>query len=56
MGVPVEPGSVHDITAARLHALPGLRAAAAAGLAALADAGYDGHQPGHPHPVQALPQ
>ena len=48
-------GSVHDITAARLHALPG-RAAAAAGLAALADAGYARHQPGHPHPVQALPQ
>jgi hypothetical protein len=35
----VEPGSVHDITAARLHALPALYPAAAA---ALADPGYDG--------------
>ena len=38
----VEPGSVHDITAARLHALPALYPAAAAGLPALADPGYDG--------------
>jgi hypothetical protein len=37
-----EPGSVHDITAARTHAVPALYAAAAAGLAALADAGYGG--------------
>jgi hypothetical protein len=37
-----EPGSMHDITAARTHAVPALYAAAAAGLAALADAGYDG--------------
>jgi DDE superfamily endonuclease len=37
-----EPGSVHDITAARAHALPGLYRAAAAGLPALADPGYDG--------------
>jgi hypothetical protein len=37
-----EPGSVHDITAARLHALPALYPAAAAGLPALADPGYDG--------------
>jgi hypothetical protein len=35
---PVAPGSVHDLTAARVHALP----AAAAGLPALADLGYDG--------------
>jgi hypothetical protein len=42
---PVEPGSVHDITAARAHALPALYAAAAAGLAVLADAGYDGASP-----------
>jgi hypothetical protein len=35
-------GSVHDITAARLHALPALYPAAAAGLPALADPGYDG--------------
>jgi DDE superfamily endonuclease len=37
-----EPGSVHDITAARLHALPALYLAAAHGLPALADPGYDG--------------
>ena len=37
-----EPGSVHDITAARRNALPALYQAAAAGLAALADPGYDG--------------
>ena len=37
-----EPGSVHDITSARRHALPGLYRAAAAGLPALADPGYDG--------------
>jgi hypothetical protein len=42
---PVEPGSVHDITAARAHVLPALYAAAAAGLAVLADAGYDGASP-----------
>ena len=33
----VEPGSVHDITAARIHALPALYRAAATGLPALAD-------------------
>jgi hypothetical protein len=38
----VEPGSVHDITAARIHALPALCHAAARGLPALADPGYDG--------------
>jgi DDE superfamily endonuclease len=37
-----EPGSVHDITAARRTALPALYQAAAAGLACLADPGYDG--------------
>jgi hypothetical protein len=37
-----EPGSVHDITAARRHALPALYHAAAAGLPTLADPGYDG--------------
>jgi DDE superfamily endonuclease len=46
-GVPVwlsdvEPGSVHDLTAARTHALPALYAAAAAGLPTLADGGYTG--------------
>ena len=39
---PVEPGSVHDITAARTHALPALYRAAATGLPTLADPGYDG--------------
>lgn len=39
---PAEPGSVHDITAARRHALPALYRAAARGLPALADPGYDG--------------
>jgi DDE superfamily endonuclease len=39
---PAEPGSVHDLTAARLHALPALYPAAAAGLPTLADPGYDG--------------
>jgi hypothetical protein len=33
---------VHDITAARIHALPALYHAAASGLPALADPGYDG--------------
>ena len=39
---PVEPGSTHDITAARAHVLPALYAAAAAGLPTLADKGYTG--------------
>ncbi len=38
-----EPGSVHDISAARIHALPALYwAAATADLPTLADLGYDG--------------
>ena len=39
---PVEPGSTHDITAARSHALPALYPAAAAGLPTLTDKGYVG--------------
>jgi len=39
---PAEPGSVHDLTAARAHALPALYHAAATGLPTLADPGYDG--------------
>lgn len=39
---PVEPGSTHDITAAREHALPALYPAAAGGLPTLADKGYTG--------------
>lgn len=38
----VEPGSVHDLTAARIHVLDALYAAAAQGLPTLADSGYDG--------------
>ena len=39
---PAEPGSVHDITAARLHALPALYRAAALGMPCLADSGCEG--------------
>jgi DDE superfamily endonuclease len=38
----VEPGSTHDITAARTHALPALYPAAARGLPTLTDKGYTG--------------
>jgi hypothetical protein len=38
----VEPGSTHDITAARAHVLPALYPAAAAGLLTLTDKGYTG--------------
>jgi hypothetical protein len=38
----VEPGSTHDMTAAREHALPALYPAAAAGLPTLTDKGYTG--------------
>lgn len=38
----VEPGSVHDLTAARARALPALYRAAATGLPTLADPGYEG--------------
>jgi hypothetical protein len=38
----VEPGSTHDITAARAHALPALYPAAARGLPTLTDKGYAG--------------
>ena len=48
-----EPGSVHDITAARLHALPALYHAAAHGLPTLADPGYDGAGIGIHIPGQA---
>ena len=39
---PVEPGSTHDITAARAHALLALYWAASLGLHTLADKGYTG--------------
>ena len=41
-GSDVEPGWVHDLTAAREHVLGALYAAAAAGLPTLADGGYGG--------------
>jgi len=50
-----EPGSVHDLTAARAHALPALYAAAAGGLPTLADPGYDGAGIGIHMPVKQLP-
>jgi len=57
-GLPVwtsqaEPGHVHDITAARAHALPSLYAAAAAGMPALADGGYEGAGIGIHVPVKS---
>ena len=39
---PVEPGSTHEITAARNHVLPGLYPAASRGLPTLTDKGYTG--------------
>jgi hypothetical protein len=48
----VEPGSVHDITAGRAHALPALYRAAAAGLPTLADPGYEGAGIGIPIPAK----
>ncbi|MGE0300823.1 transposase family protein, partial [Pseudonocardia sp.] len=39
---PVEPGSVHDLTAARAHVTAALWAAAGRGLPTLADPGYEG--------------
>jgi hypothetical protein len=47
-----EPGSVHDITAARLHAFPALYRAASLGLPALADPGYQGAGIGIKIPVK----
>jgi hypothetical protein len=49
---PAEPGSAHDITAARAHALPALYRAAATGLPTLADPGYDGAGIGIHMPVK----
>jgi hypothetical protein len=51
----VELGSVHDITAARAHALPALYRAAAADLPTLADPGYDGVGIGIHIPVKQPP-
>jgi hypothetical protein len=52
---PVESGSVHDIAAARIHALPALYQAAAADLPTLADLGYDGAGIGIHIPVKQPP-
>jgi DDE superfamily endonuclease len=49
---PAEPGPVHDLTAARAHALPALYRAAATGLPTLADPGYDGAGIGIHMPVK----
>ncbi|MGH7206877.1 MAG: transposase family protein [Nitrospiraceae bacterium] len=49
---PVSPGSTHDITAAREHALPALNAAAAKGLRTLTDKGYTGAGAGIEVPVK----
>jgi hypothetical protein len=48
----VEPGSVHDLTAAGEHALGALYAAAARGLPTLADPGYEGAGHGVYTPVK----
>ena len=52
---PAGPGSVHDLTAARIHALPALYRAAATGLPTLADPGYDGAGMGIHMPVKQPP-
>ena len=49
---PVEPGSVHDLTAAREHVLGALYAAAGKGLPTLADSGYEGAGHGIHTPVK----
>jgi hypothetical protein len=53
---PAEPGSVHDITAARLCALPALYRAASLGLPTLADSGYQGAGIGIFTPVKNNPK
>jgi hypothetical protein len=50
-----EPGSVHDIAAARVHAFPALYRAAALGMVTLADGGYDGAGIGIHVPVKNPP-
>jgi hypothetical protein len=50
---PAEPGHVHDITAARVHALPALYGAAALGMPTLADRGYEGAGIGIHIPVKS---
>jgi hypothetical protein len=50
---PAEPGHVHDITAARQHALPTLYRAASLGMPTLADSGYEGAGIGIHVPVKS---
>ncbi|MGH4019761.1 MAG: transposase family protein [Pseudonocardiaceae bacterium] len=49
---PVEPGSIHDLTAPRDHVLGALYAAASKGLPTLADPGYEGADHGVHTPVK----
>jgi hypothetical protein len=49
---PVEPGCTHDLTAARIHALPALYPAARDGVPTLADKGYTGAGAGIRVPVR----
>jgi len=49
---PVEPGSTHDLTAARAHVLGALYAVAGRGLPTLADPGYEGAGHGVHTPVK----
>lgn len=49
---PVEPGGIHDLTAAREHVLGALYAAAGRGLPTLADPGYEGAGIGVHTPVK----
>ena len=49
---PVEPGSIHDLTAARDHVLGALYAAASTALPTLADPGYEGAGHGVHTPVK----
>lgn len=49
---PVEPGSTHDLTAARDHVLRALSVAASQGLPTLADPGYEGAGQGVHTPVK----
>jgi hypothetical protein len=55
MTSPAEPCHVHDITAARAHALPALYRAAARRMPALADGGYEGAGIGICVPVKNPP-
>ena len=49
---PVEPGSTHDLSAARLHVLPALYLAAAAGMPTLADKRLRRRRNRDPRPIQ----